>query len=67
MRERKIRCHMITEGQVNAGGNIVFLPLDGLEGSAAYATQLHCIIAFEEFYRLKATKINPGNFSRIFS
>lgn len=32
------------------------LPLDGLEEAAAYATQLHCIFAFEEGYKLKGSK-----------
>lgn len=37
------------------------LPLDGLEESAAYATQLHCIFAFEEGYKLtgRQTKSEP--------
>ncbi|KAJ4965696.1 hypothetical protein NE237_017545 [Protea cynaroides] len=35
------------------------LPHDGLTEAAAYATQLHCIFAFEEGYKLKSSQEEP--------
>ncbi|BBH09489.1 target of rapamycin, partial [Prunus dulcis] len=43
------------------------LPLDGLEEAAAYATQLHCIIAFEEFYKIKDNQDKPRQLQSILS
>ncbi|KAL6270354.1 hypothetical protein ACE6H2_027265 [Prunus campanulata] len=42
-------------------------PLDMLEEAAAYATQLHCIIAFEEFYKIKGNQDKPRQLQSILS
>ncbi|KAJ8766647.1 hypothetical protein K2173_001167 [Erythroxylum novogranatense] len=42
--------------QFNAGRNIGRLPLDGLAEAVPYATQLHCIVSFEEGYKLHGTQ-----------
>ncbi|XP_024923755.3 uncharacterized protein LOC107435549 [Ziziphus jujuba] len=43
------------------------LPLDGLEEAAAYATQLHCIFAFEEGYKLKGGQTESEQMPSILS
>ncbi|KAH0977608.1 hypothetical protein GBA52_027327 [Prunus armeniaca] len=43
------------------------LPLDRLEEAAAYATQWHCIIAFEEFYKIKGNQDKPRQLQSILS
>ncbi|XP_050364402.1 uncharacterized protein LOC126783062 [Argentina anserina] len=43
------------------------LPLDGLEEAAAYATQSHCIFAFEEFYMIKSSQDKPRPFQSVLS
>lgn len=43
------------------------LPLDGLEEAAAYATQLHCIFAFEEGYKLKGSQAKSEQLPSILS
>ena len=43
------------------------LPLDDLAEAAAHATQLHCIFAFEEGYKLKGSQDKPKQFQSILS
>ncbi|PRQ23388.1 putative non-specific serine/threonine protein kinase [Rosa chinensis] len=43
------------------------LPLDGLEEVAAHATQLHCIFAFEEFYKIKGSQDKPRQLQSVLS
>ncbi|KAF8410599.1 hypothetical protein HHK36_003131 [Tetracentron sinense] len=43
------------------------LPLDGLTEAAAHATQLHCIFAFEEGYKLKGSQDEPRQLQSILS
>ncbi|KAM2903393.1 hypothetical protein COP2_003214 [Malus domestica] len=46
---------------------VSILPLEGLEEAAPHATQLHCIFAFEEFFKIKGNQDKPRQLQSILS
>lgn len=59
--------HELEKAKLMLEETLSVLPLDGLEEAAAHATQLHCIFAYEEFYKIKGSQDKPRQLQSMLS
>nr|XP_011458374.1 PREDICTED: serine/threonine-protein kinase SMG1-like [Fragaria vesca subsp. vesca] len=59
--------HELEKARLMLEETLSVLPLDGLDEAAVYATQLHCIFAFEEFYKIKGSQDKPRQLQSVLS
>ncbi|KAL6211608.1 hypothetical protein ACLB2K_016831 [Fragaria x ananassa] len=59
--------HELEKARLMLEETLTVLPLDGLDEAAIYATQLHCIFAFEEFYKIKGSQDKPRKLQSVLS